>query len=121
VEKNTYTLTEYGRYCSELHKGISDNRTMIIADREAASTTRVEVSKLKTSANAVEEELAQLNSCIEFNHNLYDARFDHFEKTNNEETEQLEKFTKTLSDQYREVYTELKKADTKNTNTNHEL
>jgi hypothetical protein len=46
VEKNSATLNAYGRYCSEMHKGISDNRTMITADREAASTTRIALSKL---------------------------------------------------------------------------
>jgi hypothetical protein len=57
VERNSFTLQEYGRYCSEMHKGISDNRTMICADRQAASTTRVEVSKLVKGENAVQEEL----------------------------------------------------------------
>jgi hypothetical protein len=46
VEKNSATLNAYGRYCSEMHKGISDNRTMITADREAASATRIALAKL---------------------------------------------------------------------------
>jgi hypothetical protein len=71
---------------------------MIIADREAASTTRIEVSKLVKNANAVEEELTQLNKCIEYNHDLMDARLDQMEQANNTETEQLVKFTKTLTD-----------------------
>jgi hypothetical protein len=57
VERKSAMLHEYGRYCSEMHKGISDNRTMICADRQAASTTRMEVSKLVKGDNAIQEEL----------------------------------------------------------------
>ena len=79
VEKNTFTLTEYGRYCSEMHKGISDNRTMIIADREAASTTRITLSKLS-------EEVNHNGNCMGINHEEIYNRFESLEKVRMEET-----------------------------------
>ena len=106
VEQNTHTLTEYGRYCSEMHKGISDNRTMIIADREAASITRVTLSKL-------EEEVTHNGHCMETNNEEIYERLGDIEKAKLDETKQLQEFTKSLTDQYRVVFDELKKSDTK--------
>ena len=49
-----------------MHKGISDNRTMIIADREAASLTRVALAKL-------EEEVTHNGNCMATNNKeIYD-------------------------------------------------
>jgi hypothetical protein len=91
VEKNSHTLSEYGRYCSEMHKGISDNRTMIIADREAASVTRTTLAKL-------DEEVKHNGHCMETNNDEIYERFEAIEKARNEETIQLEQFTKSLTD-----------------------
>ncbi len=41
IERNTFTIQQYGRMCSEMHKGISENRTEIIRDKEAASCSRL--------------------------------------------------------------------------------
>ena len=73
-------LQEYGRYCSEMHKYISDNRTMICADRDAASATRVQVSKLVTQGNIADEGITQLSGCMELNLGEIDTRFGVLEK-----------------------------------------
>jgi hypothetical protein len=41
IERNTFTIQQYGRMCSEMHKGISENRAEIIRDKEAASCSRL--------------------------------------------------------------------------------
>jgi hypothetical protein len=56
-----------------MHTGISDNRTMIIADRNAASATRVALSKLN-------EEVAHNGHCLETNCEEINGRFDDIEK-----------------------------------------
>ena len=63
-----------------MHKGISDNRTMICADRDAASATRVEVSKLVKQGNEADEGITQLSSCLELNFGEIDTRFKVIEK-----------------------------------------
>jgi hypothetical protein len=55
-----------------MHTGISDNRTMIIADRNAASVTRVALSKLS-------EEVAHNGHCLETNNEDIYGRFDAIE------------------------------------------
>jgi hypothetical protein len=62
-----------------MHKGISDNRTMIIADREAASLTRSALSKL-------EEEVKHNGHCMEINNEEIYDRFEAIEKARTEET-----------------------------------
>jgi len=84
VERNTSMLQEYGRYCSEMHKGISDNRTMICADREAASATRVQVAKLVKQGNQADEGITQLSGCLELNFGEIDNRFVVLEKGQNQ-------------------------------------
>jgi hypothetical protein len=79
VEKNSATLNAYGRYCSEMHKGISDNRTMITADREAASSTRIALSKLQ-------EEVNHNGNCMGVNNEAIYERFEQIEKVRNAET-----------------------------------
>ena len=93
VEKISATLTAYGRYCSEMHKGISDNRTMITADREAASATRIALSKLQ-------EEVTHNGNCMGLNNDEIFERFELIEQARDKETAQLEEFTKNLTDQY---------------------
>jgi hypothetical protein len=66
-----------------MHKGISDNRTMIIADREATSLTRIALAKL-------EEEVKHNGHCMETNNDEFYERFDAIEKARNDETIQLE-------------------------------
>jgi hypothetical protein len=41
IDRNTFTIQQYGRMCSEMHKAISENRTEIIRDKEAASGSRL--------------------------------------------------------------------------------
>jgi hypothetical protein len=52
-------------------------------------------------------------NCLELNNDEIYGRFDEIEKVRMTETTQLEIFTKSLTDQYREVYAELKTADSK--------
>jgi hypothetical protein len=46
IERNTFTIQQYGRMCSEMHTGISANRAEIIKDKAAASTQRLQVAAL---------------------------------------------------------------------------
>ena len=41
IDRNTFTIQQYGRMCSEMHKGISENRAEIIRDKDAASGSRL--------------------------------------------------------------------------------
>jgi hypothetical protein len=68
VERNTQTIAAYGRYCAEMHRGISDNRDMITADRNAASKTRVEVAGIR-------REVTEITECMENNNTAIDERF----------------------------------------------
>ena len=51
-----------------MHKGISENRDMITADRNAASKTRVEVSGIR-------REVTELTECMDNNNTAIDERF----------------------------------------------
>ena len=51
-----------------MHKGISDNRDMITADRNAASKTRVEVAGIR-------REVTEITECMENNNTAIDERF----------------------------------------------
>jgi hypothetical protein len=99
IERNTQTLTAYGRYCAEMHNGIGENRKFINTDREAASTTRVEVSKLR-------KDVTELSECMEHNNPAIDERFTALEQENATKATALEQFTKTLTDAYQAVYKE---------------
>ena len=90
IERNTHTLTAYGRYCAEMHNGIGENRKFINTDREAASTTRVELSRLR-------KDVTELSECMEHNNPAIDERFIALEKENATKTTQLAEFTKTLT------------------------
>ena len=46
IERNTFTIQQYGQMCSEMHRGISENRAEIIRDKEAASAQRLLVGAL---------------------------------------------------------------------------
>jgi hypothetical protein len=82
VERNSQTLSAYGRYCAEMHQGISDNRNMITTDREAASTTRVDVSRVR-------RDVSDLNECMESNNTAIDERFIVLETDNANKTTTL--------------------------------
>jgi hypothetical protein len=56
-----------------MHQGIGENRNMINADREAASTTRVEVSRLQ-------RDVSEINECMEFNNSAINERFMYWNK-----------------------------------------
>jgi hypothetical protein len=99
VERSSQTISAYGRYCSEMHQGIGENRNMINADREAASTTRVEVSRLR-------RDVSEINECMEFNNSAINERFIVLEKDSATKTTTLAAFTKTLTEAYRTVYEE---------------
>ena len=99
VERNSQTLSTYGRYCGEMHQGIGDNRNMIITDRAAASTTRVEVSRLQ-------RDVTDLNECMESNNSSIDERFTILETDSTNKSNTLAEFTKTLTDAYRTVFDE---------------
>jgi hypothetical protein len=53
---------------------------MICADREAASATRVEVSKLVKQGNEADDGITQLSDCLELNLGEIDTRFGVLEK-----------------------------------------
>jgi hypothetical protein len=90
IERNTQTLTAYGRYCAEMHQGIGENRKLINTDREAASSTRLEVSTLR-------KEVTTISECMEFNNPAIDERFTTLEQENATKTTSLAEFTKTLT------------------------
>ena len=46
IERNTFTIQQYGRMCSEMHRGISENRAEIIIDKKNASAQRLQVGAL---------------------------------------------------------------------------
>ena len=99
VERNSQTISAYGRYCAEMHQGIGDNRTMINTDRAAASTTRVEVSRIR-------RDVTDLNECMESNNSSIDERFTILETDSTNKSNTLAEFTKTLTDAYRTVFDE---------------
>jgi hypothetical protein len=41
IDRNTFTIQQYGRMCADMHNAISANRTEIIRDKEAASNQRL--------------------------------------------------------------------------------
>jgi hypothetical protein len=41
IDKNSFTIEQYGRMCSEMHRGISENRAEIIIDKKTASAHRL--------------------------------------------------------------------------------
>jgi hypothetical protein len=75
---------------------------MLITDREAASTTRVDVSRIR-------RDVSKLNECMESNNTAIDERFIVLENDNLNKSTTLADFTKTLTDAYRTVYEEQKK------------
>jgi hypothetical protein len=85
-----------------MHQGIGENRSMINTDREAASTTRVDVSRIR-------RDVSELNGCMESNNTAIDERFIVLENDNSNKSTTLAEFTKTLTDAYRTVYEEQKK------------
>ena len=97
VERNSQTISAYGRYCSEMHQGIGENRSMINADREAASTTQVEVSRVR-------KDVSEIDKCMESNNTAIDERFIVLETDSVNKSKTLAEFTKTLTDAYRTVY-----------------
>jgi phage host-nuclease inhibitor protein Gam len=99
VERNSQTISAYGRYCSEMHQGIGENRSMINADREAASTTRVEVSRVR-------KEISELDKYMDSNNTAIDERFIELEADNANKTTTIAEFTKTLTEAYRTFYEE---------------
>jgi hypothetical protein len=99
VERNSQTISAYGRYCAEMHQGIGDNRNMINTDRAAASTTRVEVSR-------IQRDVTEINECMESNNSAIDERFIVLENDSVNKTTTLAAFTKTLTDAYRTVFDE---------------
>jgi hypothetical protein len=46
IDRNTFTIEQYGRMCSEMHRGISENRGEIIIDKKNASAQRLQVGAL---------------------------------------------------------------------------
>ena len=102
IERNTQTLTAYGRYCAEMHNGIGENRKFINTDREAASTTRLEVSRIR-------RDVTELSECMENNNPAIDERFTALEQENATKAKALAEFTKTITDAYQAVYAEQKK------------
>ena len=43
--------------CQEMHTGITENRQLILADRKAASTTRVHVSNIRERLDEVDRSI----------------------------------------------------------------
>jgi hypothetical protein len=41
IDRNTFTIQQYGRMCSEMHTAISENRAEIIKDKTTASQQRI--------------------------------------------------------------------------------
>jgi hypothetical protein len=41
IDRNTFTIQQYGRMCADMHNAIAANRTEIIRDKEAASNQRL--------------------------------------------------------------------------------
>ena len=97
IERNTQTISAYGRYCAEMHQGIGENRDMINADRKAASTTRVEVSGIR-------REVTELTECMDSNNTAIDERFIVLEQDSATKSSTLAEFTKNVTEAYRTVY-----------------
>jgi hypothetical protein len=51
IDRNSFTIQQYGRMCSEMHNAISENRAEIIKDKTAASTQRLQVAALQKRIN----------------------------------------------------------------------
>ena len=51
IDRNSFTIEQYGRMCSEMHRGISENRGEIIIDKKNASAQRLQVGALQKRVN----------------------------------------------------------------------
>jgi hypothetical protein len=82
-----------------MHQGIGDNRNMITADREAASSTRLAVSQLR-------REVTEISEHIENNNTAISERFIVVETANATTQSNLAAITKNLTEAYKTVYDE---------------
>jgi hypothetical protein len=72
---------------------------MINTDRQAASTTRIEVSRIR-------KDVTEIGECMESNNTVIDERFIVLEQDSAAKSSTLTEFTKKITDAYRTVYEE---------------
>ena len=78
--------------CQEMHTGITENRQFILADRKAASTTRVNVSHLRERIEKIDRSIGAY---------IYESttRFDELNQSQASNTKLFEEFSANLQTQ----------------------
>lgn len=100
--------------CSEMHTGISDNRAMINDEKEAASSTRVQIS-------TAQADIAVLTDTLKGYIEETAEKLFTMDTENKEQANKLAEFAETVVEQYRQVFEEYKKTDDAQSNINEQI